>query len=74
MELTPIQRLAYDTIAEILEIKQGNTAPCLAHISEIRRSLNIELLEALRDLYRKGIVSVNKDINGHPMFAITNPV
>lgn len=74
IELTPMQRLAYETIAEILEIKRGNTEPCVAHITEIRNSMSVELMEALRGLYIKGIISVGKDLNQNPMFQIKKPL
>lgn len=70
-ELTPMQRFAYDTVAEILDIKRGTVVPCMAHVTEIRNSLNVELMEALRELCRKGILSVSTDVNKNPMFKIT---
>lgn len=73
-EPTPMQRIAYDTIAEILDLKRGNVEPCLAHINEIRNSLNIELTEALRELCRNGVLSYHIDINKNPQFSIKNPL
>lgn len=72
--LTTWQQTAYDAIAEILEVKGDTVVPCVAHISEIRNSVNIELMEALRELYRKGIVSVTFDKNKNPMFQIKQPI
>lgn len=69
-ELTFMQQLVYDTIQEVLEMKRGTTEPCLAHITEIRNSVNVDLMEALRELYRKGLISVSKDLNKNPMFSI----
>lgn len=69
-----MQHLAYDTIAEILDIKRGSREPCMAHIAEIRNSINVELMEALRELYRRGLLSASKDINKQPMFYISNPI
>lgn len=69
-ELTPIQRMAYDAVSEITEMKRGNVEPCMAHITEIRNSINIELMEALRELCRRGILSVSLDIGKNPMFTI----
>lgn len=74
IELTPMQRLAYEIIEEILEIKRGNTEPCVAHITEIRNSMGVELMEALRGLFAKGIISVSKDLNQNPMFQIKKPI
>lgn len=73
-DLTSWQRVAYDAISEILEVKGDSVEPCVAHISEIRNSINVELMEALRELYRKGIVSVTFDKNKNPMFQIKNPI
>ena len=42
-ETNSMRRMAYDAIAEIIDLKQGVQAPALAHISEIRNSLNVEL-------------------------------
>lgn len=69
---TPIQRIAYDTIEEIIGMKRDMVEPCMAHINEIRDSLNIELMEALRDLCRKGILGYHIDINKNLMFSIKN--
>lgn len=70
-DLTPMQRIAYDLVAEIIDTKQGSTEPCMAHINEIRNSLNIEILEALRELCRKGVLQFHIDINKSPMFNIS---
>lgn len=72
--LTPLQQLVYDIVAEIIEAKQGVVEPCLAHINEIRNSMNVELMEALRELCRKGIVSVHMDVNKNPQFQIKQPI
>lgn len=68
--LTLIQRIAYELVKEILETKQGSTEPCLAHINEIRNSMNVELMESLRELCRKGVLRVHMDRNKQPMFVI----
>lgn len=68
--LTPMQRFAYEAVEEITDAKTGVVEPCMAHIHEIRDTLNKGLTEALRELYRKGILSVNFEINKHPMFQI----
>lgn len=72
--LSALERIAYEAIAEILEVKGDTVVPCVAHISEIRNSINVELMEALRELYRKGIVSVIMDKNKNPQFQIKNPI
>ena len=46
--LTPLQQIAYDAVCKILDMKRGAVEPCLEHISEIRNSINVELMEALR--------------------------
>ena len=74
MGVPPMQRLAYDTVVEILDIKRGTVEPCMAHINEIRNSLNVELMEALRELCRLGILFVSIDINKNPMFSINKPL
>lgn len=73
-ELTPIQRIAYDAISEIIEMKRGNVVPCVAHITEIRNSINVELMEALRSLCRQEVLSVGLDLNKNPMFSIKQPL
>lgn len=70
MGVPPMQRLAYDTVVEILDIKRGTVEPCMAHINEIRNSLNVELMEALRTLYRRGLLTYHIDINKNPMFGL----
>lgn len=73
-DLTPMQRIAYDAVCEIVEMKRGNVEPCMAHIREIRNSVNVELTEALRELFRKGILGCNLDIAKNPMFSIKQPL
>lgn len=65
-----MQRLAYDTVVEILDIKRGTVEPCMAHINEIRNSLNVELMEVLRGLCREGVLACHLDINKNPMFGL----
>lgn len=72
--LTPLQQMAYDTVDEITGIKRGKIEPCVAHISEIRNSLGVELLEALRELCRRDILAVRLDLNKNPMFSIKRPL
>lgn len=72
--LTPLQRMVYDTVKEITEAKQGNTDPNFALITEIRNSLHVELMEALRDLCRLGILAYSLDVNRNPMFKIKQEI
>lgn len=73
-ELTPIERIAYEAIEEITETKRDSVDPCVAHINEIRNSMNVELMEALRTLCRKGVLSVGLGLNKNPMFQIKHPL
>lgn len=73
-ETNPMRRIAYDAIAEIIDLKQDVQEPALAHISEIRNSLNVELMDALRGLYREGVLACHLDINKNPMFSINRPL
>ena len=72
--LTPLQQIAYDAVFEILDMKRGAVEPCLAHISEIRNSINVELMEALRELCRRSYLSVSLDRNKNPMFQIKQQI
>ncbi len=69
-ELTAMQKIVYDAVTEILDMKRVEVEPCVAHINEVRNLVNIELTEALRDLCRRGLLSFSIDINKHPMFYI----
>lgn len=53
-ETNPMRRMAYDAIAEIIDLKQGVQAPALAHISEIRNSLNVESYGSTAGLMPRG--------------------
>lgn len=71
MELTPIQQIAYDAVAEIQDMKRdGGKAPDYATINEVVNYMREELLEALRGLYKQGVIEFHKNINGIPMFGI----
>ena len=72
--LTPLQQIAYDAVCKILDMKRGAVEPCLAHISKIRNSINVELMEALRELCRRGYLSVSLDRNKNPMFQIKQQI
>lgn len=69
--LTPMERIVLQTIEDIQDIKRGNMQhPDLAKQEEIYNSLKVEALEALRSLYRRGLITFNKTVNGIPMFGI----
>lgn len=71
MELTPIQQIAYDAVAEIQDMKRvGGKSPDFATIDEIVNYMREELLEALRVLYRNKMVEFHKTVNGVPMFGV----
>lgn len=74
MKLTPMQSIAYDIISEILETKQGEVEPCVATLNEVKKSINVELMDALRELCRKFVLSVQIDINKNPIFKIKTPI
>ena len=69
--LTPVQQMAYDAVREIVDIKQGNNqAPALASLTEVNNMFHAEILEALRELYRRGLITHHTSINKIPMFGI----
>lgn len=74
MKLTPMQSIAYDIISEILETKHGEVDPCVATLNEVKKSINVELMDALRELCRKDVLSVQIDINKNPIFKIKTPI
>lgn len=65
-----LRQYIYEIISEIVEAKRGAVEPCMAHIDEIRKSINIEVMEALRAMVREGVLSYSIDINKKPMFQI----
>lgn len=65
-----LRQYIYEIISEIVEAKRGTVEPCMAHIDEIRKSINIEVMEALRAMAREGVLSYSIDINKKPMFQI----
>lgn len=69
--MTHLENLVYETIFEIQSIKRGNSQfPDLALKTEIYNSIKIEILEALRSLYRRHIISFSRNVNGIEMFGI----
>lgn len=73
-EQITFRELVYDTVNEIIETKSGSTSPCLAHITEIRNAINVELMEVLRELCREGLLGYHIDIAKNPMFEIKRPI
>lgn len=73
-ETKTFKAFIYGFVAEIIEMKQGNTDPCMAHIREIRNSLNVELMEALRSLCKDGTLAAHPDAAKQPMFEIKRPI
>lgn len=65
----PWEDIALSMVREIVEAKEG-TVPTVARFSEIMNSAKVEMLEALRRLYRKGLISYHDSVNGVPMFGI----
>ncbi len=71
--MNAIERIAYGYIEKITAEKEGVVSPVLATIDEIKIALHADLNEALRNLYKHGIISFNIDINKKPMFKIKQP-
>lgn len=70
-DMTPLQRIAYDAIKEIQEVKRSTgTDPDRVSIVEIKNSIMIELKEAINQLAREGVLEWHKTVNGIPMFGV----
>ena len=70
-ELTPLQRVIADAIAECQEFKRSTGRyPDLCTLDEVIISLKSEMLEALRVLYRRKLIVHHSTVNGIPMFGI----
>lgn len=66
-----IQRLTYDAVKEIVDIKRGSDqASAFASLTEVNNFFHVEILEALRELYRRGLITHHTSINKIPMFGI----
>lgn len=65
----PWEGIALSMVREIVEAREG-TVPAVAKFSEIMNSAKVEMLEALRRLYRKGLVTYHENVNGIRMFGI----
>lgn len=71
INLTPMERIALDAVSEIQDIKRNNgNQPDYAMLDEIINSLRAEVLESLRDLYRKGFITHHHNINGISLFGV----
>lgn len=68
--LTPIQSMVYDAVREIVEIKRGNVTPALATLPEVYNMFHVEILEALRQLYRLRLITHHFDVNKRPLFGM----
>lgn len=67
--LTPMERIALDIVREIQDVKRsGGSIPDYAALDEIMNSLKTEVLESLRSLYRKGLITHHHNINGISLF------
>lgn len=70
-QLSDIQRLTYDAVKEIVDIKRGSDrAPAFASLTEVNNFFHVEILEALRELYRRGLITHHTSINKIPMFGV----
>lgn len=83
IELTPDERTAYEAVDEIQGIKREyRQVPDYAMLPEIYNFLRPELpagfeqpiLNALRSLYRRGLISYHSTVNGIPMFGIKQQI
>ena len=78
MMLSDDEQLTLDAVREIQSIKRENRKrPDFAWSFEIYNYLRYEIpeqraLQALRSLYRRGLLEFHKDVNGNPMFGILN--
>lgn len=78
MMLNNDEQLTLDAVREIQSIKRENRKrPDFAWSFEIYNYLRYEIseqraLQALRSLYRRGLLEFHKDVNGNPMFGILN--
>lgn len=71
INLTPMERIALDAVSEIQDIKRNEGGyPDYAALDEIINSLRAEMLEALRRLYRKGLVTHHLNVNGTSLFGV----
>lgn len=72
--LTPLERIVIETVSEIQDIKRNDGGhPDYAVLDEIINSLRTEVLESLRSLYRKGLVTHHSNVNGISMFGLSEP-
>lgn len=70
-QLNDMQRLTYEFLKEVVDIKRGDgIAPAYASLNEIHNMFHVEILEALRELYRRGLITHHTSINKIPMFGL----
>ena len=81
IQLSEYERIVYDAVKEIQEIKtESRQEPNMALLFEVYNFVRPELnedcekdvLTTLRVLYRKGVITFRKNLNGIPMFAIND--
>lgn len=69
--LTPLQSIVYDVVDEIQGIKRDNKQdPNYATIDEVMNSLKQEVLQQLREMYKGGLITFQRTVNGVAMFGI----
>lgn len=77
--MAPTESLAYEAVEEIQGItRDSGRSPDFALINEVYNFLRPELpqgfesgvLDALRALYRRGLIEFHQTVNGIPMFGI----
>ncbi len=70
-ELPEYEQIALNAIKEIQELKKSNQQfPDFANKTEIYNSIKVEIMEALRSLYRKGLIEFHRNVNGIEMFGL----
>lgn len=78
-DITDVERLTYEAVEEIQGIKHDNGQfPDYAILSEVYNYMRPELshnvekstLDALRVLYKRGMIEFHRNINGTLMFGI----
>lgn len=70
-DMPDMELMAYEAVREIQEMKKdGGLHPDLATKTEIFNSIQVEVMEALRSLFRKGMITFHRNVNGLEMFGI----
>lgn len=69
--MTQFEQIVYDIVRDIQDIKRDNRQiPDYVFTTEIQNSINVDILEALRNLYRNGYIEHHKTVNKADMFGI----